>query len=190
MHVALKEDGHEYTNKSISFVETCQSSDEIDLFLCESLQEIISYKWNKYARTHHSIGFAFHLIYMFVLVMYVNVVYIENTARMKPSNSDTTHDDLGEEVHGVILQRIYTGILTASVVYPLLYEVVQLSKYGWRGYFRSFWNHIDGLYIFASGTMCLCQVIFSPFDKLPKLLIIVVVFLAMGKTFFYLRIIS
>lgn len=192
MHVVLRENGPEYTNKNISFVETCQSSDEIDVFLCESLQEIISYKWNKYARTHHSIGFAFHLIYMFVLVMYVNVVYIENTARMKPSNSlETTHDDVDEvTLNGLTLQRIYTGILTAAVIYPLLYEFIQLKGYGWRRYFRSFWNIIDGLYILCSGTMCLCQSIFSPFDKLPKLLIIIVSFLAMGKTFFYLRIIS
>ena len=193
MHVNGGDTSREYTNKKISFVDQCQSSEEIDLFLCESLQEIISYKWNKYARSHHLVGFGFHLIYMFVLVMYVNVVYIGNTAGMKPTNyvEQDKNEELDEVTQkGLNLQRIYTGILTAAVMYPFFYEIVQLSKYGWKGYFRSFWNIIDALYIFASATMCICQSIYSPFDRVPKLLIILVTFLAMGKTFFYMRIIS
>jgi hypothetical protein len=76
MHTNTKGDEYEYINESISLTDLCTNSDEIDLFLCKSLQEIISFKWNSYARAHHLVGFSFHLLYMFVLTMYVNVVYI------------------------------------------------------------------------------------------------------------------
>ena len=92
-HAILKGGEYQYANKEISMVSLCTHSDEIDLFLCESLQEIIAYKWNKYARKHHLVGFGFHLLYMLVLILYVNVVYIQNTANMKPSNlEDHEHD--------------------------------------------------------------------------------------------------
>ena len=76
MHAAKKKDNYEYVNKGISFVEICTESEEIDLFLCESLQEIISYKWNHYGKAHHLVGFSFHILYMVVMILYVNAVYI------------------------------------------------------------------------------------------------------------------
>jgi len=78
------------------------------------------------------VGFGFHLIYMCVLIMYVNLVYIENTANMKPSNLGKDHGHDGEwgvdETRGYKLQRVYTIILACSILYPCLYEITQLKN--------------------------------------------------------------
>ena len=54
--------------------------------------------------------------------MYTNLVYIENTANMRPSNM-VEEDHKHAKNKGEDLQRIYCLILAISVVYPCGYEI-------------------------------------------------------------------
>lgn len=79
LHVIQNEEGkNEFVNMGVSLMDLCENSEDIDVFLSTSIQEVIEFKWRRYARRWHSIGCFFHMFYMGMLFAYNDFVYAEN----------------------------------------------------------------------------------------------------------------
>ena len=65
-------------NEDTSITNLCDQSGHLDIYLSNSIQEVVDFKWKKYARRWHMIGCSFHLFYMTILIIYNNFVYFEN----------------------------------------------------------------------------------------------------------------
>ena len=42
---------------------------------------------------------------------------------------------------------LYLGIMFFGIIYPLVYDSIQLYKLGYKGYFSEFWNYTDFAFI-------------------------------------------
>ena len=67
-------------NEEVKFMDSCQNIEQehLDMFDCESLQELINFKWAEYGFTFHLIGCMIHFAQIGILIIYVNFAYIEN----------------------------------------------------------------------------------------------------------------
>lgn len=84
--------------------------------------------------------------------------------------------------------RKFSMILLAGIVYPLCYETVQMFKGGIGEYLSDAGNYIDLLYIWGSVAMSVIHIVQGPYLWYSKALMIIVVILAIRRTFSYLRI--
>ena len=82
-------------------MDLCQDSDELKLFDADSVESLITYKWETYGRAHHAFGLMMHCFYVFSVIAYVNQVYIK--------------DD-----HHTLLYNVLIGI---GIVYPAYYDI-------------------------------------------------------------------
>ena len=48
------------------------------MFLTESVQEVINFKWDLVGRKWHMIGCISHMYYMGVIAVYIDIVYNKN----------------------------------------------------------------------------------------------------------------
>jgi len=108
-----------------------------------------------------------HFFYLFTIIVYIKQVYIDNA--------------LGDYT------QIFAIVLAVGFSYPAVYEVYQLKKLR-ENYFNDSWNYTDFVSIF-SGIINICQQFFvSPFTIAARANMIIVVFMLLMKTFFFLRI--
>jgi hypothetical protein len=85
--------------------------------------------------------------------------------------------------------------MACCLIYPLIYDMTQLSKAGFRDYFGDKWNHVDQLNIWAGFSSVIIQVVTFEtaslhLQRLGDCVLILVTMLMLIKTFFYLRIFS
>ena len=84
------------------------------IFESSNFQAVLHFKWQNYAYAQHFRTLVFHILYVIVLVLYVNEVYI---------NADTENN------------AIYQYILILGVLYPIYYESRQACMGGLCNYF-------------------------------------------------------
>lgn len=159
-----------FCNTDINFMGLCTESEELDIFETETIKKLIEFKWETYARRHHVIGCCMHFFYLLTLIIYINVVYVLNVG-----------DD--QDKH------LYSYLLGLGIIYPALYDFTQMLRTGFD-YFLDFWNYADMIYIWSSIANIVLQNVYSPFDLTCKILMIIIILLALVKTFFFLRIFS
>ena len=58
-------------NSSISLMNIICDSDELNLFNCDVIQDLIYFKWSRFGKRWHLIGCFFHFFYMFILMYYI-----------------------------------------------------------------------------------------------------------------------
>ena len=156
-------------NTDVNFMGLLNESEELEIYDTTTIQELIEFKWERYARTHHVVGCFMHILYICTLVVYINIVYINNAG---------TEDE----------KRIYTFLLAVGILYPALYDWSQMYRSGPAEYFSDAWNYTDLLYIWSSIGNIVAQNLSGPFALISKLLMIIIIMLALVKTFFFLRI--
>ena len=71
-----------------------------------------------------------HFLYVLLFILYVNFVYL---------HAETNEDHI-----------IYTIVLALGIVYPWIYDLIQLVNDGPAIYFSDPWNYVDFLYIYGS----------------------------------------
>jgi len=136
------------------------------------------------------------MCYMLILFAYTNVVYI------RPPISDkvvsvTFNDGETKQIPARVFDKIYdlselemySYVLLAGILYPLLYEMKQMAG-GLSDYFLDLGNYIDIVYIFGSVAMAILHMTLEagPYGPVSKIMMLVVVTLAIRRTFNYLRI--
>ena len=104
----------------------CSNTDELEIFETATLQEVIDYKWKKYGKKWHLAGCLMHFIYISVITVYVNKVFVEQDIEDK---------------------NYYLTIMSLGIIYPLVYDSIQLKRLGYKVYFSEFWNCSDFAFI-------------------------------------------
>ena len=116
------------------------------------------------------VGLFFHIVYLLAILLYINQIYLYN------------HTDSMYFLHKVIL---------AGSAYPLAYDMGQMCKLGIVEYFSTVQNWFDFVFVWSGLLVVLIMNLdttVSPFDLLPKILLQMVLFTSVPKTFFFLRI--
>ena len=109
-----------------------------------------------------------HLFYILMLIVYINIVYI----------------NYSQEKEKQVM--MWTILLLFGILYPALYDWTQMFKAG-ATYFEDPWNYADMIYIWSSIITLVLQNSIGPAALVSKICMIVIVFLALIKTFFFLR---
>lgn len=158
-------------NEEVNLLSLCVESEELAMFESETLQELIDFKWNATGYALHLFGFCIHCCYISILALYTKEVYIDGKG-----------NDSGEE-------NTLSLALLAGILYPALYETIQMFKNGFLDYITDTGNWIDLVYIGGSIIMSqLHRAEPGPYHFVGKLFMIVVVILAIRRTFTFLRI--
>jgi|TARA_B110000285_G_scaffold78424_1_gene90299 hypothetical protein len=87
------------------------ATEELDVFGTKSVQELITFKWDSYALSHHLIGCFLHFFYLIILMIYINIIYIDGTGDKKD-------------------QQVYVALLAVGVLYPQVYNLARIAKQG------------------------------------------------------------
>lgn len=67
-----------YLNADVNLMGLLNGTDELDIFDTIAVQELIAFKWDSYALTHHLVGCFFHFFYLAILIIYINIIYIKD----------------------------------------------------------------------------------------------------------------
>ena len=97
-------------------------TEELEVFDCPAIIDLIDYKWKSYAGIIHYIGLIAHLIYVSVFSLYVFELYIYKTTK------------------GISLLE---ATMLMCILYPLIYDMTQLKKQGFKEYLSDPWNYLD-----------------------------------------------
>jgi hypothetical protein len=126
-----KEETRSMANEDVNLLNLCCESDEIEMFSSESLMDCIEFKWTSYGQKWHFIGFFLHLMYIVILILYTDKVYIKKAEEIQYVSP--VADSVGALPSGdVVVEHVdedlrkYSFLLMAGVVYPLVYETVQM----------------------------------------------------------------
>ena len=145
-------------------------TDELDIFDTIAVQELISFKWDSYALTHHLVGCFFHFFYLAILIIYINIIYIKDT--------------------GTVEDKItYVILLAIGIIYPLSYNIARIYNQGFA-FFGDISNWLDFLFAACSTVNCFAQIIFNPFHLVSKILMILIILLGLLRTFTFLKIVA
>lgn len=148
-------------------MDLCNNSEELEIFETSTIDKLIEFKWGQYGQVFHVVGCCFHFLYLAMLIAYINIVYVLNTAA---------------DYHALL-----STILALGILYPALYDFTQMFKAGFP-YFVDLWNYSDIAYIFCSIANIVSQKVKGPFALPSKILMIVIILISLMKTFFFLRI--
>jgi hypothetical protein len=85
--------------------------------------------------------------------------------------------------------KYYSIVLLVGILYPMIYEIIQMFKIGLEDYFTDLGNYADLVYIFGSVAMSFVHMD-DPYSFGSKLLMSIIVILAIRRTFNFLRIFS
>jgi hypothetical protein len=75
----IGEEGHttvKLMNEEKNILALCAGSDEIIMFKSEPLQDLIKFKWDSYGQNFHLFGCLIHIIYIIILFVYTDMVYV------------------------------------------------------------------------------------------------------------------
>ena len=122
-----------YDESSKDLMEALCNSEELDIFASEAVMSMIDYKWFTYGYNSHFYGCICHILYITVLVMFISNTYL---FKKEDFPKDKVHTAAPE----------YMIIMGLLLVYPLLYDGIQMFKQG-MAYFNDKWNYIDMLHI-------------------------------------------
>jgi hypothetical protein len=103
-----------FLNKGYSILDEMCSNNELELFETQQVIDLITFKWQKYAKKLHLTGCIAHFTYVTILMIYIYHVYIQNDQKDS---------------------RFYGRLLFIGVLYPMTYDLTQLYRSGFRQYF-------------------------------------------------------
>lgn len=155
--------------QDVSLMGLLCESEELEIFDQKVIEDIINFKWDNYARNWHYTGAVMHLFYVTVFTIYIYSVYVQNAAG----------DGEGQ---------IYVILLAVGIAYPFTYDTMQLCKQG-IAYFEDSWNYTDFI-LSVSGILniLLQYALKEPLNVICRINMIVLIFMLLIKTFFFLRI--
>lgn len=167
-YVVREADGSKtFVNKGQSLLEMANEADELEIFEAANFQDVIAFKWDTFAYMIHLRGCLLHLYYVFILIIYVDKVYIQNDLESK---------------------RVYSLILITGIIYPTCYELFQQYKIGPKKYFSELGNYSDILYTWGGIANVILQNSIDSQHIANKILMTLLLSQQIVKTFFFLRI--
>jgi hypothetical protein len=143
-------------------------SDELDIFNCPAVKELLQFKWERYARTQQFIGAAIHVIYILTLIGYIQTVYL-TTPKAPVAN-----------------HWLLAGLGTC-LLYPVYNDGARVWKIGFA-YFASIANYIDLLQVAFGYASIVQQANGNTGNFGAKVVMIFTVVTSLLKQFFYMRV--
>ena len=90
-------------NEGLNLLEVFNEGNELDIFECLSVKNLLTFKWNSHAFKSHLVGCIAHFFYVTFQMIYINAIYINNNMEDK---------------------RIYSILMIVAIIYPTMYEFV------------------------------------------------------------------
>ena len=157
------------------------------MFESEALQDLIKFKWDSYGQNFHLFGCLIHIIYIIILFVYTDMVYVQGDGKACTQENDSDGNPVST-CENVTETRKFAFVLLAGIAYPLIYETVQMFKQGLFEYLSELGNYVDLLYIWGSVAMSICHYEYTAYLFSSKVMMSVIVTLAIRRTFNFLRI--
>lgn len=158
-------------------IDAIADSEELEIFRCQIIKDLLDYKWETFARRVHFIGAFFHVCYVVAMYWYIiNVFLIPPT-----KEADGTLVNPPPNIDLLIAMLV-------CLFYPLNYDGTQLIKGGFS-YFKDPWNYVDMLHIALGYFNIYLQWSGRTWDIGSKIVFIAVILLTLIKTFFFMRIV-
>ena len=102
-HVQTSPDGKKnFKNEGESVLQMCIDAGQLQIFEVLCLKQLIDYRWDSFALKFHTISAFFHCLYVLLLLIYVQEIYIE-------------YNDAN--------QNVLNGLIIAGAFYPVVYEL-------------------------------------------------------------------
>jgi len=61
---------------TIDIIEAIFNAEEVEIYNCDSVRDLIDYKWRAFAQRSHRMGAFAHLCYIIVLMLYINEIFL------------------------------------------------------------------------------------------------------------------
>jgi hypothetical protein len=132
---------------------------------------------------HHLVGCMMHMCQICILIFYVDFIYINNKLCESVIKDDGTYEMICGD-------NPYAIILLGGIIYPFMYECIQIVKRGFTVYIKEANAIVDILYIFGSIAMSISHLVNDPFNIASKIIMIAVIMLSITRTFKFMRIFS
>ena len=71
-------ENHKMKNINSELMNQFANSEEMEIYATKSLNQLIDYKWDSHAQSHHIYNFLTHLLYMFLFILYVITIYMKD----------------------------------------------------------------------------------------------------------------
>lgn len=79
----------ELINGDVNILAQCaETEDELNMFESETLQDLIAFKWDNYGYKFHLFGCCYHFVYIIILFLYTDQVYIRGGVPGLPTPED------------------------------------------------------------------------------------------------------
>lgn len=65
-----------FVNHDNDLLVVCAESGEMDVFECESIVELIRFKWEKFSFYYQLLGFCMHMFYLVSFIIYIYQIYV------------------------------------------------------------------------------------------------------------------
>ena len=123
------------------------------------------------------LGFMFHMLYLVFLMYYVDDVYINNNPKF-PTVESMDLIPINNDAVWLII----------AILYPIIYEFVEMYSSGMRLYFTSKINVNNQFFIWLSVLNAILQINNNPFLFSSRLIFVIVIFFSIVRTFEFMRI--
>lgn len=115
-----KEVTRKVNNADVNILGLFCECGQLDWFVEENLQDLIKFKWDGFGFSLHFFGCCIHILYILLLFMYNNIVYIDQL----PRQEDLAAAKTGGTAAGS--HKSYSTAILGGIIYPLGYEIVQM----------------------------------------------------------------
>lgn len=187
-------------------VTAVAESEEVELFLTDTVMDMIDFKWERFASKIHYIGMIIHIIYCVYLLLYIKLTFVDPDP-MEPDKIVPMHavkdskQDIHQSIDGQMIKddqiddRIYPpapkGLAVQGflLIYPMLYSARQWRRSGWVFWITPYY-WIEILNIVFGWWSIYCQMYVGTWDITSKIIMITLIFISCVKTLFYLKILK
>ena len=103
----MDDDGNFDPADEQTFTSLCFENGELEIFESGNFQDLINFKWDKFAKRLHLVGCFFHFLYIVLTVGYIIEIYIHG---------------------GIEHKNSYLIMMMIGVIYPAFYDWCQMFK--------------------------------------------------------------
>lgn len=98
------------------------NTEELEIFRTKVVSDFFDHQWESYAKHLHYFGGSVHFCYLIVFSVYTNLTF---------NNRDFEN------------RGLLCWMLLICLIYPMVYDMLQLKKQGFGEYFADKWNYLD-----------------------------------------------
>jgi hypothetical protein len=193
-------------------MEAIAGSEELSIFKTDLVMDLVDFKWQRFAFKQHVFGALVHVIYVVVLIYYINYTFLvskatwrtpddtaippaktyasklECNALVTPTDDNNDWNDECIRISPPASAQ-YLYIIFCCLIYPLIYDGTQALKQG-SGYLHDPWNYMDMMHIALGYYNIYCQINIGTWELTSKITMIFVTIVCLIKTFFFMRIVK